>query len=134
MRRILTLAALVASTLGMTAANGSAAVPTTSCRLMRSLIPPGSTDANHIRIRMSVRKVDGYLPRCDLATFVAGFASQHDGAYHATVKLMGARWYVGSYACQYRYHGDGHVDRTVVSTTCVHRGAYASTVWFDTYV
>lgn len=80
-----------------------------------------------LRIQIRARLVDRYLTRCDLASFVAGDAN---GRRH--ILEQGARWHVGFYDCTYRYH-PGRPGETIISTRCVHRGAYASTVWFDAH-
>jgi hypothetical protein len=128
-------AGLLLAALATSPAPAATPVPITHCRLNKSLIPPNSSDANHIRIQISARLIDSYLPRCDLATFVAESASGQRPAASGQRRIVekGARWYVGTFTCSYRYHGDSKPDETVISTRCVHRGKYPSTVWFDAY-
>jgi hypothetical protein len=130
--------ALGALALAYLAGSGATAAarpaPTISCRYDKTLVPGESGPVRHLRIRQTAPRVDDYLSRCQVASFVAGTASVGIGAYHATFHLMGARWFIGSFRCTYRYHGDRRPDETVVATRCEHRGKYASVVWFDAYV
>lgn len=97
------------------------------CRYNKSLVPSNSGPVRHLRIRQAARRVDRYMPRCGVATFVAASAN---GSRRITIK--GARWYVGRFTCHYRYVSP-KPDLTVIHTRCVHHGRYASTVWFDSH-
>jgi hypothetical protein len=60
------------------------------CRYQQALVPGTfARDYHHLRIEQAAPRVDDYLDRCQVATFVAASA---DGA--RTIKLMGARWFI----------------------------------------
>jgi hypothetical protein len=100
--------------------------PLTRCRYEASLTGrPGPVA--HLRIRLGAKRVDGYLTRCQLASFVAG-----DANGRARIVEKGSRWYVGVFRCTYRYLS-GPSDQTIIRTRCTHAGRYASTLWFDGY-
>lgn len=77
-------------------------------------------------------RLDGYLPRCDVASFVADRALTGVGVYRARLWVRGARWDAGRFTCSYRYRsGDGGV---TVSVSCLHRGRRPIAVWLRTRV
>lgn len=79
----------------------------------------------HLRIRMQARKLDDYLPRCELASFIATDAN---GRKH--FQEHGARWFLGRVTCSYRYGPTGKVDRIAIHTRCQHARIV---VRFDAY-
>ena len=91
MKRLIALGGLVFCTCALTTpAAVASGVRTVGCRYEKALVPDNPGPVKQLRIRQGAGKVDNYLDRCQVATFVAGAA---DGP--KTLHLHGARWFIG---------------------------------------
>ena len=65
-------------------------------------------------------KTDGYAPRCLVAESVAGmvqvYAGNHDGRIASSVRVMGARWYGGTWRVRYRVVNNAQGDAYALVT------------------